>query len=195
MREKKPKEKRASTPAEVRAAAERQLSEVLKRLRAKIREQGFTQSRVEEAVGWKRNHVSSLVGGKTALRVDHLFAICAVIDVPPRELLGTGLRIDTAAERALGKLLRTYAHPRKVLGDFKESELLAAAEERVARAKGMKAEYLRDVILWCRSSMQLAKRSAQRRAGKVQLTAKRDPGMIFPTFTKYQKPGKQESRK
>ncbi|MCP4653841.1 MAG: helix-turn-helix transcriptional regulator, partial [bacterium] len=130
MREKRPRKNQASTPAEIRAASERQLSEVLQRLLEKIREAGFTQVGVEQKLGWKRHRMSSLVRGKTALRVDHLFAICEVIGVLPREVL----RIDPEADQTLTTLLRTYAHPRQALGDFTESELLAAAEERLAGA-------------------------------------------------------------
>ncbi|MCP4653949.1 MAG: helix-turn-helix transcriptional regulator [bacterium] len=191
MREKKPRKNQAPTPDEIRAAAESQLSEVLQRLRAKIREAGFTQVEVDQKLGWKRNRMSSLVRGKTALRVDHLFAICEVIGVFPRQLL----RIDPQADQALTTLLRTYAHPRQALGEFTESELLAAAEERLPKAKGKKREYLRDVILWCQSSKRLAERSALRRAGKERLTTARDPEMVFPTFKGYQKGSKRTRRR
>ncbi|MCP4664191.1 MAG: hypothetical protein GY856_53080 [bacterium] len=125
------------------------------------------------------------------MRVDHLLAICEVIGVPPRELL----RIDPETDQALATLLRTYAHPRQALGDFTESELLAAAEERLAQVKGKKRAYLADLILWCQSSKKLAERSALRRADKERLTAARDPEMVFQKFKKYKKAGKKASRK
>lgn len=180
MKEEKPRKKRAPTPDEIQAAAARQLSEVLKRLRQKIREQGFTQSRVEQEMGWEQNTISALVGGRIALQFDHLFAICEVIDVSPIEILGTG----PAADRVLTKLLRTYAHPREALGDFKESELLAAAEKRLTQARGKSREYLRDVIQWCQSSKKLAEQAVKRRASKERLSEVGDPGVVFPTFKK-----------
>ena len=142
-------------------------------------------------LGEYRLDTSGWLFGDTSLRVDHLCAICEVIGVPPRELLGTGRRIDPATDQVLSELLRTYAHPREALGDFQESDLLAAAEERLPWAKGKKREYLQDVIRWCESSQQLEERTALRRAGVEQP----DPKLSFPSFKKYRKTTKKARRK
>ncbi len=105
------KPNRKPTPEEIHDAAARQLSEALTRLREKLRELRFTQRQVTEELGWKPGILRSILGGKIALRVDHLLAICEVIDVPPGEMLG--LQLYTRGSRALAQLLGTYAHPRE----------------------------------------------------------------------------------
>lgn len=190
MSEKKPKTRGRRRPEEweLRASAvERQRSDVIRRLQHKIREKGFTQRRVERVLGWGETYVSSLVTGKIRMSVDHLLAICDVIDVHPGELFAGIVRpLDEAVEQVLVKLLRTCAHPRDALGEVSESALIAAAEKRVRRARGIKRQYLRDLILWCQSSIELEHRAAQRRAPDKGAAL---PGqrIVFPSFRKYQK--------
>ncbi|MCP4548649.1 MAG: helix-turn-helix transcriptional regulator [bacterium] len=188
---KKPNRKGSTTPADIQAAAARQLSEVLKRLQEKLRELGFTQIQVATELGWKPGRLTSILGGKIALRVDHLFAICELIDVPPGELLG--LQLYTRVDEALTQLLRTYAHPSGTLGEIPEEDLLAAAEEKVKRARGRNRQYLKDVIQWCKASKEADARAARRREGKESMRS--SPKTVFPDFGKYKKPVKKPSRK
>ena len=68
-----------------RSQAEREVDRVLTLLRNKIREQGFTQLEVQEALGWGRSYISQLLTKQKALRVEQVLLILNVLDVDPRE--------------------------------------------------------------------------------------------------------------
>ena len=190
MKETKPQKRPSPTLEEIRAIVNKRMSELLKRLRAKIREQGFTQVGIEKKLGWRRGHLTSLFGRKTDLRVDHLLALCEEIDVPPFELFGTGLL--PSADEVLARLLRTYAHPREALGTIQERDLRAAAEKQLPGSRGKKRQYLQDVIQWCKASKEVDARAARRRQTGWLPS---DPAMDFPDFQRYQKPAKKRPRK
>ncbi len=54
-------------------------------LRNKIREQGFTQPEVQQALGWGRSYISQLLTRQKALRVEQVLLILSVVGIDPRE--------------------------------------------------------------------------------------------------------------
>ncbi len=64
---------------------ERDLDRVLTLLRNRIRERGFTQLEVQEAIGWGRSYISQLVTKQKSLRVESVLMILNVIDVKPED--------------------------------------------------------------------------------------------------------------
>ncbi len=67
---------------------ERELDRCLTLLRDKIREQGFTQLEVQEALGWGRSYISQLLTRQKNLRIDQVVMIMNVIGVEPAEFFG-----------------------------------------------------------------------------------------------------------
>ena len=64
---------------------ERELDRILTLLRNKIRDRGFTQLEVQEALGWGRSYISQLLRKQKSLRVDQVLQILKVISVEPAE--------------------------------------------------------------------------------------------------------------
>jgi transcriptional regulator with XRE-family HTH domain len=64
---------------------ERDLDRVLTLLRNKIRERGFTQLEVQEALSWGRSYISQLLTKQKSLRVEQVLLILSVIDIGPAE--------------------------------------------------------------------------------------------------------------
>ncbi len=64
---------------------ERELDRVLTLLRNKIRERGFTQLEVQEALGWGRSYISQLLTKQKSLRIEQVLLILNVIGVDPGE--------------------------------------------------------------------------------------------------------------
>jgi transcriptional regulator with XRE-family HTH domain len=64
-------------------------------LRNKIRERGFTQLDVQQALGWGRSYISQLLTKQKALRVEQVLLILDVVGIEPRdffeELYGTSI--------------------------------------------------------------------------------------------------------
>ena len=54
-------------------------------LRNKIREKGFTQLQVQEALSWGRSYISQLLTKQKSLRVEQVLLILDVIGVDPTE--------------------------------------------------------------------------------------------------------------
>ena len=67
---------------------ERELDRVLTLLRNKIRERGFTQLEVQEALGWGRSYISQLLTKQKSLRIEQVLLILNVIGVDPSEFFG-----------------------------------------------------------------------------------------------------------
>lgn len=59
------------------------LETTLSLLRTKIREKGFTQVAVQDALGWKGSYISQLFNRTKSLRVEQLLQMLAVIEVDP----------------------------------------------------------------------------------------------------------------
>ncbi|MEM7350847.1 MAG: helix-turn-helix transcriptional regulator [Acidobacteriota bacterium] len=64
---------------------EREIERVLTLLRNKIRERGFTQLEVQEALAWGRSYISQLLTKQKSLRVEQVLLILNVIGVDPGE--------------------------------------------------------------------------------------------------------------
>ena len=64
---------------------QREVDHYLTLLRNKIREQGFTQLQVQEALGWGRSYISQLLTRQKALRIEQVLLILRVIGVEPRD--------------------------------------------------------------------------------------------------------------
>ncbi len=67
---------------------DRDLDRILALLRNRIRERGFTQLEVQQALGWGRSYVSQLVTKQKSLRVEHVLLILNVISVKPEDFFG-----------------------------------------------------------------------------------------------------------
>jgi len=64
---------------------EAEIDRCLTLLRNKIRERGFTQLEVQEALGWGRSYISQLLTKQKSLRVEQVLLILQVIRVDPRD--------------------------------------------------------------------------------------------------------------
>ena len=64
---------------------EKEVDQVLTLLRNKIREKGFTQLQVQEALSWGRSYISQLLTKQKSLRVEQVLLILDVIGVDPAE--------------------------------------------------------------------------------------------------------------
>ncbi len=66
-------------------AIERDLDRWLTLLREKIRERGFTQLEIQEALGWGKSYISQLFRRQKPLRAEQTLLILSVIGVEPGE--------------------------------------------------------------------------------------------------------------
>lgn len=64
---------------------EKEVDRVLTLLRNKIRERGFTQLEVQEALSWGRSYISQLLTKQKSLRVEQVLLILDVIGVEPAD--------------------------------------------------------------------------------------------------------------
>ncbi len=65
-----------------------EVDRMLKLLREKIRDQGFTQLKVQEALGWGRTYISQLFRKQKSLRFDQILSIIDVVGIPADEFFG-----------------------------------------------------------------------------------------------------------
>ena len=78
---------------------QRELDRALTLLRNKIRERGFTQLEVQEALGWGRSYISQLLTKQKSLRIEQVLLILNVIGVDPSEFFGELYRFPVARAR------------------------------------------------------------------------------------------------
>ena len=64
---------------------EKEVNRVLTLLRNKIRERGYTQLQVQEALSWGRSYISQLLTKQKSLRVEQVLLILDVIGVDPAD--------------------------------------------------------------------------------------------------------------
>ena len=64
---------------------DKEVDRCLTLLRNKIREKGFTQLQVQEALSWGRSYISQLLTKQKSLRVEQVLLIVSVIGVEPAE--------------------------------------------------------------------------------------------------------------
>ncbi len=128
---------------------EREVERMLTRLRNVIRERGFTQLEVQEALGWGRSYISQLLTKQKSLRVEQVLMILSVVNVEPAEFFGelyelgehaspsssTGLAADdVAAElRRLGMLFEG------LVGALKKKKVISASDLGAAIKKASAA--------------------------------------------------------
>ena len=67
------------------ASADKELDRVLTLLRNKIREKGFTQIEVQEALSWGRSYISQILTKQKSQRVEQVLLMLEVIGVEPGE--------------------------------------------------------------------------------------------------------------
>lgn len=67
---------------------DRHLDRILTALRNRIREKGFTQLEVQEALGWGRSYLSQLLTKQKSLRVEQVLLVLNVINVDPADFWG-----------------------------------------------------------------------------------------------------------
>ena len=77
---------------------ERQLDRILTLLRNKIRQRGFTQLEVQEALGWGRSYISQLLTKQKSLRVEQVLLILNVIGIDPATFFAELYPPDSYAE-------------------------------------------------------------------------------------------------
>ncbi|MEM7351615.1 MAG: helix-turn-helix transcriptional regulator [Acidobacteriota bacterium] len=77
---------------------EKEVDQVLTLLRNKIRERGFTQLQVQEALSWGRSYISQLLTKQKSLRVEQVLLILDVIGVDPAEFFAELYHYPRAAE-------------------------------------------------------------------------------------------------
>ena len=80
----------------MRRPIERDLDRVLGRLRNLIREKGFTQLEVQEALGWGLSYISQLLTQQKSLRVEQVLSILNVVEVDPAEFFGEVFGLERA---------------------------------------------------------------------------------------------------
>ncbi len=66
-------------------------------LGSKIRERGFTQLEVQEALGWGRSYISQLLTRQKALRIEQVLLILGVIGTPAVEFFAELYPLPPAA--------------------------------------------------------------------------------------------------
>ncbi len=62
---------------------DKEVDQVLTLLRNKIREKGFTQLQVQEALSWGRSYISQLLTKQKSLRIEQVLLILDVIGIDP----------------------------------------------------------------------------------------------------------------
>ncbi len=87
---------------------DRDLDRVLTLLRNKIRERGFTQLEVQEALGWGRSYISQLLTKQKSLRIEQVLLILNVIGVDPGEFFGELYQFPAAGGPAGPQGYRRY---------------------------------------------------------------------------------------
>ena len=69
-----------------------EVDRILMLLRLKIKDRGFTQVEIQEALNWKGSYVSQLLSRNKSLRVEQVLQILAVIGVEPFDFFCTVFR-------------------------------------------------------------------------------------------------------
>ena len=75
-------------------SVEREVDRYLTLLRNKIRERGFIQMEVQDALGWGRSYISQLLTKQKALRLEQVLLVLNVIGVAP-ETFFSELYVDS----------------------------------------------------------------------------------------------------
>ena len=128
---------------------ERQLDRVLTLLRNRIRERGFTQLEVQEALGWGRSYISQLLTKQKSLRIEQVLLILNVIGVDPSDFFGELYHFPRQTAGFQGGGFRQYATgseiadggssgpPAELRSDFGELRALLRGLVRLLTDKGL----------------------------------------------------------
>lgn len=113
-------------------SAEKELDRVLTLLRNKIRERGFTQLEVQEALSWGRSYISQLLTKQKSLRVEQVLLILEVIGVDPgeffAELYPTAIHLGSG-DYSLSAMGRAPFNPSAIADGGAGGELRRSFEE------------------------------------------------------------------
>ena len=115
---------------------DRDIDQVLTLLRNKIRERGFTQLEVQEALAWGRSYISQLLTKQKSLRVEQVLLILNVIGVDPAEFYSELYHLPHP-ERARG--MEEYPPARPGAAPFNPS----AVAEMTAEGGGLPSDFVR----------------------------------------------------
>lgn len=74
-------------------AVEKEVDRVLSLLRAKIHERGYTQLKVQRALGWGRTYISQLFRKQKSLRFDQILQILEVVEIDPADFFAEFYRL------------------------------------------------------------------------------------------------------
>ncbi len=81
---------------------QQQIDQILTLLRNKIRERGFTQLEVQEALAWGRSYISQLLTKQKSLRVEQVLLILNVIGVDPADFYAELYHFSSVDQRLRG---------------------------------------------------------------------------------------------
>ena len=82
-------------------AVEKEVDRVLNLLRAKIHERGYTQLKVQRALGWGRTYISQLFRKQKSLRFDQILQILEVVEIDHRAAAAGAALVDVAQVQIL----------------------------------------------------------------------------------------------
>ena len=120
-------------------------------LRNKIRQQGFTQIEVQQALGWGRSYISQLLTKQKALRLEQVLLILGVIGAEPveffRELYWPGAAYAASraaappgqAEELQGQLRDVQAQLRGLVSLLVEKGLITAGDLQTGAAADLES--------------------------------------------------------
>lgn len=89
-----------------------EIDRVLTLLRNKIRERGFTQLEVQEALSWGRSYISQLLTKQKSLRVEQILLILNVIGVDPSEFYSELYQLSSPDRRGAVESYGSRRYPK-----------------------------------------------------------------------------------
>ena len=102
-------------------AVEKEVDRVLNLLRAKIHERGYTQLKVQRALGWGRTYISQLFRKQKSLRFDQILQILEVVEIDPADFFAEFYRLPHREPLSGVGPLRPE-RPVRLPGDVAEAE-------------------------------------------------------------------------
>ena len=122
---------------------DRELDRVLTLLRNKIRERGFTQLEVQEALGWGRSYISQLLTKQKSLRIEQVLLILNVVGVDPGDFFSELYHFPTADGRGGARRYPRYSRgaaggsDESLTRSFDELQSLMRGLIRLLTSKGL----------------------------------------------------------
>lgn len=104
-------------------AFEKEVDRVLNLLRAKIHERGFTQLKVQRALGWGRTYISQLFRKQKSLRFDQILQILEVVEIDPADFFAEFYRLPRR-ETPFAAGMRSPERPVHLPRDAGEAEMI-----------------------------------------------------------------------